>query len=178
MIPETGTLKELNLQPGDVVECLRDGYEGLMWTCYDDHHIGYGGRRVVYEGKSPTGRFGWLPAYRGDGDWKFRIVSRAADTPKLWRDMTPEEKGALLLAEHEGRVIQYYNQEGHWSSLTVRPVWFEDGAYRIRPEPKRETVTLYAGHDGLPPVPIGTIDLTDGKLDLGSAKIEPIGGRE
>jgi hypothetical protein len=41
----------------------------------------------------------------------WRIVSRAPAAPKLWRDMTPEEKGALLLAAHEGKVIEY---DGAW----------------------------------------------------------------
>lgn len=29
---------------------------------------------------------------------------------KLWRDMTPEEKGALLLAKHEGKRIQCFTK--------------------------------------------------------------------
>jgi len=46
-----------------------------------------------------------------------RIISRASDDtqssqegePKLWREMTDAEKGALLLAHHEGKVIEYYS---------------------------------------------------------------------
>ena len=30
------------------------------------------------------------------------LVSEWSDTPIIWKDMTPVEKGALLLAKHEG----------------------------------------------------------------------------
>jgi len=62
------------------------------------------------------------------------------DKPTIWEDMTPEQKGALLLAKHEGREIQiYYACE--W--LTVGPLWHGCVAYRVKPEPKRETAALY-----------------------------------
>jgi len=67
------------------------------------------------------------------------IVSRASDTPTKWADMTPEEKGALLLAKHEGVVIQRLSG-GLW--VEVNPNWSPLGAYRVNPEPKRETVTM------------------------------------
>jgi hypothetical protein len=78
-----------------------------------------------------------------DNSGLWRIVSRAPqpETPKLWRDMTPEEKGALFLAHHEGEVIEVWL--GEWY-FTRRPYWKDVDAYRIRPEPKRETVTLFA----------------------------------
>jgi hypothetical protein len=73
--------------------------------------------------------------------------------PKLWKDMTPEEKGALLLAHHEGKDIEWTGcaarQTGGWDPWEVcdsRYLW--DGewcghgfAYRVKPEPKREKVT-------------------------------------
>jgi hypothetical protein len=65
-----------------------------------------------------------------------------SDTPKLWRDMTPEEKGALLLAQHEGKAIECLdpsNESDVWDAL--EPSWFEDLAYRVKPEPKNETAT-------------------------------------
>jgi len=83
--------------------------------------------------------------YREDGtlctdneDW--RIVGEWGDTPTLWRDMTPEQKGALLLAEHEGKVVQSYGGES-WFDVAW-PAWDDDTAYRIRPEPKREVVEI------------------------------------
>ena len=62
------------------------------------------------------------------------------DTPTIWADMTPEQKGALLLAGHEGWDIQSFRDD-KW--ITVIAVFFHSSAYRVRPEPKRETVTLY-----------------------------------
>ncbi len=61
------------------------------------------------------------------------------DTPKLWRDMTPEEKGALLLAHHEGRGIEIATRD-HKAWYDANPTWQENFAYRVKPEPKVETV--------------------------------------
>lgn len=106
------------------------------------------------------------------------------DTPKLWRDMTPEEKGALLLAHHEGKVIQCFGvdlwHDEEW------PFWHPEAAYRIRPEqsvePKRETVEI-RGHVGLGWSSLDfddddthriTFDLIDGKPDPASIKLEAL----
>ena len=95
------------------------------------------------------------------------------DSPTLWKDMTPEEKGALLLADHEGKQIQLYFCffTNRWEDATSSPNWVNEVAYRVKPEPKRETVTLYARQTIFGP-PIGTIDLIDGKPDPTSIKIE------
>jgi len=45
------------------------------------------------------------PILLGDCSLAFTPLDRDDDTPKLWRDMTDAEKGALLLAEHEGKEI-------------------------------------------------------------------------
>jgi hypothetical protein len=55
--------------------------------------------------------------------------------------MTHEEKGALLLAKFEGKVIQR-SYGGAWE--TVDAPFFHGLAYRIKPEPERETVTMNA----------------------------------
>lgn len=94
--------------------------------------------------------------------------------PPVWRDMTPEEKGAVLLAIHEKRRIDSWNPH---SRKWIARQWYEVDivpgiAYRERPEPKRETVVLWAGHNGLPPVRIGTIDFEDGEPDPMSIKLE------
>ena len=62
--------------------------------------------------------------------------------PKLWRDMTAAEKGALLLAEHEGKVIQFWDKFGFEDWCDIEPSWEDDSAYRVKPEPKVETVVL------------------------------------
>ena len=156
---EIGTLKGLKVKPGDLVECVE----------------------------------GWISAKKGerylvnkDGDIKdfesdtttmsqFRIISRAPDKPRLWRDMTPEEKGALLLAYHEGKVIENKSEYNDWIDAT--PFWVDNFAYRVKPDPVVKAVTLYAGHADPDcfPMPIGTITLIDGKPDLSSIKMEKLG---
>lgn len=64
------------------------------------------------------------------------------DQPKLWRDMTDAEKGALLLAHHEGKEIQFWDELycEVWSDC--EPSWEEYSAYRVKPEPKVKTVVM------------------------------------
>lgn len=90
-------------------------------------------------------------------------------TPKYWRDMTPEEKGALLLAHHEGKEIEVYDTEDGW--VEAHHGWFPHEAYRVRPEPKREieNVTI-VNADGMA-IGHGTVVTYNGKPDLNSLKI-------
>ena len=67
------------------------------------------------------------------------------DTPKLMRDMTDAEQGALLLAHHRGKKIQVFLDGIPKWDRTSRPTWKPDLAYRVEPEPQRETVKLRAG---------------------------------
>ena len=60
---------------------------------------------------------------------------------KTWSEMTREEKGALLLADHEGRDIEIFHF-GKWHRVK-NPEWDEDGIYRVKPAPKSETVRLH-----------------------------------
>ena len=153
---ETGTLKELNVKPGDVVE-----YCGLKRTikiidgvlCATDD--GHGITQPVSKSKDPS----------------WRIVSRAPGTPKLWRYMTPEEKGSLLLAHHEGEVIECWGDDGCGWIVLPPDEWGPEHAYRVRPEPKRETVTLWVHCQGKD-IPIGKIDLIDGKPDPDSIRMD------
>ena len=108
------------------------------------------------------------------------------DTPTLWRDMTPEQKGALLLAHYEGKVIEYYSYSyiNKWVSLS-HPVWNNIIAYRIKPEPRVETVfVLTNGREFVVEdffvLPLGsathriTINLIDGKPDCDSIKMKEL----
>lgn len=104
---------------------------------------------------------------------------RASGSPKTWGKMTDEEQGALLLARHRGKDIQYwceYNND--WLFVLPRFVWFPDVAYRVQPKPMRKTVTLYADFGGIKSMcdikPIGTIDLEDGKPVADSIKMEEV----
>ena len=66
----------------------------------------------------------------------------ASDTPTLFRDMTDAEKGALLLAEFNGEVIQTYNVV-EWFDITGECHFCDDAAHRVKPKPVVENVTLY-----------------------------------
>ena len=121
--------------------------------------------------------------------------------PKLWKDMTPEEKGALLLADHEGKVIEWNSTHalggwGGWEACSDDCLW--DGewgghgfAYRVKPN--REKVTarvcltaeggsmhMYADHhpryygEGYLYATV-TFDVIDGEPDPASLKIEEVG---
>ena len=185
---ETGTLKDLNVRPGDMVECVNAGgsafVRGAVYECVKGRD-GWGNEAVGP--LNPSGRC--IPTDKSTT--VFRIVSRASATPKLWRDMTDAEKGALLLAHHEGRVIEVWASD-RW---VADPVAFHDKfAYRVRPEPKRETVTLRGGdfgrngaiawsflHSGhISPYTISpdthriTFDLIDGKPDPTSIRMEEL----
>lgn len=89
--------------------------------------------------------------------------------PKKWREMTPEEKGALLLAHHEGKVIEYYCDV--WKACASNnPVWANNDAYRVKPEPVVETMSLYR---------CGitykiTCTVIDGEIDCASVRMEKI----
>jgi len=107
------------------------------------------------------------------------------DTPKLWLDMTPEEKGALLLAIHEGKDVEWHNpvtmSPGMWAEH--RPSYHVNDvcAYRVKPEPERETIVLY---DQCPTIwtdcnPCDaeyriTFETIDGEPDCASIKMERI----
>ena len=117
---------------------------------------------------------------------------RNEDTPKMWKDMTPEEKGALLLAYHEGKNIEvfgsYFSEEWYPADY---PSWIAEYTYRIKPEPKRKTVTAklcidahgtslnmrpdygdnYGDHAFYFTL---TFDTIDGKPDPSSIKIEEV----
>ena len=56
------------------------------------------------------------------------------DHPKLFRDLSDAEKGALLLAHHEGRRIVCYGNVTTWVKSPGEG-WHDDVAYRIAPEP-------------------------------------------
>lgn len=101
----------------------------------------------------------------------FRIVSRAEATPKLWRDMTPEEKGALLLAMHNGKKVEIYSN-GKWLVKSFM-TFADDYTYRIKPEPKVETVHLMNFHELAKGHAI-VFTVKDGEPDCTSIKMEKL----
>jgi len=85
------------------------------------------------------------PLTRDEDKYKnlYNLLTRGEDTPKRWCDMAPEERGALLLADHEGKVIECLSAKdtGGWIH-TPHPVWQENLSYRVKPESKIQVVTL------------------------------------
>lgn len=161
MTKEVGTLAEIGAKPGDVVA------DALGWKANVVMHD----RRicVIYDHWDE-------PEERNRYD-QYRIVSRASDAPKLWRDMTPEEKGALLLAHHEGKAIEYFSHIDHEWGRISEPDWQYNYAYRIKPEPKVETVTTHGTWCNKGKMPKTqyvyeiTFNLIDGKPDWNTAKV-------
>lgn len=167
---EIGTLKGLEVKPEDLVECV---YGYLNAKKGERYLVNKNGDIKDFE----SGRTNMS---------QFRIISRAFNEPKLWRDMTPEEKGALLLAHHEGKVIEGKAQNVCNWGVCSSPVWDEGIAYRVKPEPVIETITLYGGgvkgmvwancrRGGDLDTHRITFTLIDGTPDLLSIKMEKLG---
>jgi len=153
---EFGTLEELNVKPGDVVQHI---FSGLHYT-------------VSTKKYSLIHPDGTSHHYAGWNYGRFSIVSRPTDTPKLWKDMTPEEKGALLLAMHEKRAVEVFDDD-KWVKKSFM-VFVDDLAYRVKPNPKVKTVEMdgsdirfaafFKGHRI-------TFDTINGKPDCSSIKM-------
>ena len=95
------------------------------------------------------------------------LVAEWNEPSPLWRDMTPEQKGALLLAHHEGKVIETW-MPNRW--YICEPAWVYDCCYRVKPEPVVETRDIYL--HSAPPIKIGTINLIDGTPDPATLNLE------
>lgn len=125
---------------------------------------------------------------------KFTADAKQSQLPPIWDDMTDAEKGALLLADYKGKVIEYYDR--HSSIWLVDPSFDPrlDSQLRYRvaePEPVVETVTLHGQKYVSIAYPSGmwdfdrsekqyddthriTFNLIDGKPDLDSIKMKEL----
>lgn len=122
-----GTLKELGVKPGDVVEFMK-GYVGMY-----PELVGH--KYTIDEYGDPIHNECEGKSFISCCDHKFRIISSATETTKLWRDMTPEEKGALLLAHRDGKVIEWVSGgKVRRSNEGYTPFWGDIYAYRVKPE--------------------------------------------
>ncbi|WP_277022196.1 hypothetical protein [Paracoccus hibiscisoli] len=181
---EIGTLKELNVKQGDVVECADAGIT--------KDHLTVGKTYNVHSGPmicTDKGRF-W-----GEGDRAhtgfptratFRIVSRA--TPPV--DLTALEKpfGLLdaatqeALRAHGGPYEMFAGSaDGHrWRHGFLGE--YKGLAYRVKPAPKRETVTQdgwmteggsFRTTPNVASIPVRvTFDRVDGQIDLPTYRVE------
>lgn len=66
--------------------------------------------------------------------------SYTSDNPQTWDEMGESEKGALLLAQYESKVIEcWIGEEKGWCPIG-KGVFYPEGAYRIKPV--REVVEM------------------------------------
>ncbi len=95
------------------------------------------------EGWGANGNF-----YRSEPS-QLDLIAEWTDEPRPWGELTDAEKGALLLAEENGKLVEVWHKDrGEWgpplnTGLRKRP-WT---AYRVKPEPVVETVTVYGLSD-------------------------------
>lgn len=101
--------------------------------------------------------------------------------------MTDAEQGALLLAHQRGKVIEWsyglpWKTEHSSDQSPYKPRWCAKTYYRIRPEPKVETktvwypkidATIYADNGWAYTHKI-TFDLVDGEPDVSTVKMEKL----
>jgi len=77
---EVGTLKELNVQQGDVVECVGRGSK-FLFTIGDKYYVG-----GTFDYPRCNGVDSGIRS--GECDWTFRQIVRANPKPKTWGEMT------------------------------------------------------------------------------------------
>ena len=108
---------------------------------------------------------------------------------KPWKDLSPEEKGALLLASHEGRTLQYWQRgTGGWADCNSVAGIHDHEFYRVKPEPVVEEVVMYTSRPRNRPPGWGftadnceqdrthkiTFNLVDSVIDCSSVKMEKL----
>lgn len=104
-----------------------------------------------------------------------------------WKDLTNEEKGALLLAHYEGKVVEFYDIDRWVNLIHIDVIWGDNDIYRIRPEPMKVKINLVydpaeycydVSWDGPVPenltLPDITFDLIDEKPDQISIRMEKV----
>jgi len=133
------TFAELGYNVGDMVRCVDEGSTGVYET----------GKEYVIDSYRETPAVDGL--YNGySASWE--LVSRAGSTDAndeylIWGDMTPEAQGALLLAEHNGAVVQEWNNGWKLWQITDCSRRYNDTQYRVKPaDPVVVTYELFSRH--------------------------------
>ena len=110
-------------------------------------------------------------------------MTKSPENAKTWGEMTNAEKGALLLADHNGEEMECHVSGDVWESKWNGTRYYDCDAYRVKPKPVIETVTVkgseYAASGwvfdecdrGRYAI---TFDTIDGEPDCASVKMEPI----
>lgn len=110
-----------------------------------------------------------------------------ADHPILWIDRTANEKGAILLAWHNGaRIERFCEHRQEWVAASLS--CGEHHAYRANTDPVRKTIVMVGKAEGFygeysfhqcDNVTLGyshkiMFDLVDGEPDTNSVKMEKL----
>ena len=134
---KTGTLEELDVKKGDVVK--RDVPNGEEWTIKFVKSGEFLGVKPYY-----TENHKGKKLRKSYNDWV--VVSRASDRPRRWKELTDQEQGALLLAQHRGETIEYLSAIDEWRpTFCNRPSWQLHTCYRVKPKPVVGALTM-CGH--------------------------------
>lgn len=163
--PETGTLKDLNVNVGDTLRWVTANGVLKIQKNYNSMF-----ENVVFTGRLDGGvsfvnEFGDTDGFSKNTPHIFAVKKRAEnDNSKPWINLTNEEKGALLLANHQGETIQILN-DIVWEDIFGAPLWTDNKCFRVKPEPVVMTRSLFFG-DSIHVV--ATVNTVDGKLDKSS----------
>lgn len=171
MTKEVGTLREIGARMGDIVELIALNVEeyqddvGTHWTVNNNCDAeNYSGEIVYAKNDKRIGRM-------------WRIIRRASHP---FNTLTAEEKGAFLLANHEGKIIEMSLDGVNWER-SYTPQWIGSACYRVKADEVKEVV-IYSMSDlttwldkeyGLDTHRI-TFNLVNGKPDCASVKMEEI----
>jgi len=163
-IGDTGTLEQLGVQAGDVVEFVE-------WS--NGHSeagaFAYGKKYTVGDKRIDSG-CGWFEIAGNKNI--FQLISRGA--PQAFNDMTDAEKGALLLAKYRGEVVQMLSVDYDWKDCADAR-FVGKFAYRVKPKPVVDVVDLFYAGNGFTQhsTPFDTHKLiynrVDGEIDCASA---------
>jgi hypothetical protein len=139
----------------------------------------------VFDGELEDEFLRWFSdgLYRVSGAHHLDLIAEWTDepeAPKPWGELSDAEKGALLLAEHEGEAIEFYDPEhpadGWMLQVTSKTGVHRHFAYRIKPEPKRVYVTRFVTLNSTAEAPTHKITYytLDGEPDCSSVRMEEV----
>jgi hypothetical protein len=144
------TVHELTIEPGKYY-CTQNGEKvGPMEESVAGDPGGFWGRPHGLYRKDGTFGFGSTCYCREldiIAEWSDEETgTHNGDNPKTWGEMTDAEKGEIAKAYVTGRAIECSVNRRAWHGNPVHP-FADTFCYRIKPKPKRETVTLCGGTD-------------------------------
>lgn len=94
---------------------------------------------------------------------------------KTWGEMTDLEKGEILLAQHDGKHVQFYDTDGDAWLTEVTFTKYPDTKYRVKPEPVVKTLDVFVSkREGIK----GWVKEVDGVIDWSTLNLKTLKERE